>query len=50
MFDFQAGVWYFIRAVISAKMSHCNIYTFKTKLYMYVEYIYFIAVIFSSVA
>lgn len=46
MFDFQAGVWYIIRAAISAKMSCCNIYTWKTELYMYIEYIYFIVELF----
>lgn len=40
MFNFQAGIWYVIRAAISDKTSCCNIYTWKTELYMYNEYIY----------
>lgn len=46
IFNFQAGIWYIIRAAISDKASCCNIRTWETELYMYKEYIYFITELF----
>lgn len=46
IFNFQAGIWYIIRAAISDKASCCNIRTWETELYMYSEYIYFVTELF----